>query len=92
LPEKSIIYHVDKEDIFEVHKKIHDKFSISGGIPNDLLAYGTFQDVKEYCKKVIKSVGKNGGYIMDAGAILMSDAKPENIMAMTEAVEEYGYY
>ena len=29
---------------------------------------------------------------MDAGAIVMSDAKPENMMAISQAVEEYGYY
>lgn len=92
LPEKSIIYHVDKEDIFEVKKQVRDKFAISGGIPNDLLAFGTPQDVKDYCKKVLKVVGKDGGYIMDSGAIMMSDAKPENVMAMTEAVMEYGVY
>ncbi|GAI57795.1 unnamed protein product, partial [marine sediment metagenome] len=28
LPEKSIIYHVDKGDIFEVHKRLGDKFCI----------------------------------------------------------------
>jgi uroporphyrinogen-III decarboxylase len=83
---------VDKEDIFEVNKQVGDKFAISGGIPNDLLAFGSPQDVKDYCKKVLKVVGKDGGYIMDAGAIIMSDAKPENVMAMTEAVMEYGVY
>lgn len=92
LPEKSIIYHVDQENIFEVHKFLDGKFAISGGVPNDMLAFAEPQEVKEYCKKIIKTVGKDGGYIMDAGAILMSDTKAENIKAMTEAVEEYGYY
>jgi len=92
LPEKSIVYHVDKEDIFEAHKQIGDKFAISGGIPNDLLAFGTPQEVKEYCKKVIQTVGKDGGYIMDASAIIQSDAKAENMKAITEAVLEYGVY
>jgi hypothetical protein len=36
LPEKSIIYHVDQDDIFEVHKILGHKFCISGGIPNFL--------------------------------------------------------
>jgi uroporphyrinogen-III decarboxylase len=92
LPENSIVYHVDKDDIFEVHKKLGDKFCISGGIPNDVLAYGTPEDVKEIAKKVIKTVGKDGGYIMDAAAILQDDAKVENVKAMTDAVLEYGEY
>ena len=92
LPEKSIIYHSDKGDIFEVHKQVGEKFAISGGIPNDLLAFGTPQEVREYCKKVIQTVGKDGGYLMDASAIIQSDAKIENMRAMTEATLEYGVY
>ncbi len=92
LPEKSIIYHVDKGDIFEIHKQVGEKFAISGGIPNDLLAFGSSDEVKDYCKKVIQIVGKDGGYIMDAGAIVQSDAKIENIKAITEATLEYGEY
>lgn len=92
LPEKSIIYHCDKGDIFEIHRQVGEKFAISGGIPNDLLAFGTPQEVKEYCKKVIQTVGKDGGYLMDASAIIQSDAKIENMKAMTEATLEYGVY
>lgn len=92
LPEGSIIYHVDKEDIFEAHKCLGDKFCISGGIPNDLLAYGTPEEVKDYCRKVIDGVAKDGGYIMDASAIIQSDAKIENIKAMTDLTVEYGVY
>jgi len=33
LPAGSIVFHVDKDDVFEVHKKIGHKFCISGGIP-----------------------------------------------------------
>ena len=69
-----------------------EKFAISGGIPNDLLAFGTPQEVREYCKKVIQTVGKDGGYLMDASAIIQSDAKIENMRAMTEATLEYGVY
>jgi methoxylated aromatic compound---corrinoid protein Co-methyltransferase len=92
LPDGCIIYHVDKEDIFEAHKALGGKFCISGGIPNDLLAYGEAAEVKEYCKKVIQTVGKDGGYILDASAIMQSDARIENVKAMTEAVFEYGVY
>ncbi|MDZ7837324.1 MAG: uroporphyrinogen decarboxylase family protein [Actinomycetota bacterium] len=92
LPEKSIVYHVDKGDIFEVHKKIGDKFCLSGGVPNDMLAYGSPEEVKEYTKKLIETVGKDGGYVVDAAAILQDDAKVENVKAITDAVLEYGEY
>jgi uroporphyrinogen-III decarboxylase len=92
LPEGSIVYHVDQADIFEVHRVLGHKFCISGGIPNYLLSFGTPQEVRDYCKKVIDGVARDGGYIMDASAIIQDDAKVENIKAMTEFTREYGAY
>jgi len=90
LPDKSIIYHVDRADIFEVHEAVGHKFCLSGGVPNDLLTYATPDEVREHCKEVIDRVAKDGGYIMDAGAIMQDDAKIENVQAMTEFTREYG--
>ena len=92
LPELSIVYHVDRGDIFEVHEALGNKFCISGGIPNDLLAFGTPDDVRQYCKKVIDGVAGDGGYVMDASAIMQDDTKAENLQAMTEFTREYGVY
>ena len=92
LPDKSIVYHVDKADIFEAHKAIGHKFCISGGIDNALLSYGTADEVRQCCKKVIDGVAGDGGYIMDANAIIQNDASIENIRAMTEFTREYGVY
>ena len=92
LPDGSIVYHVDKTDILEAHKVLGHKFCISGGIPNYLFSYGTPDEVRNYCKKVIDGVAGNGGYIMDASAIIQNDAKVENIMAMTDFTREYGVY
>jgi uroporphyrinogen-III decarboxylase len=92
LPDGSIVFHVDKADIFEAHKAIGRKFCISGGIPNYLLGYGTPDEVRDCCKKVIDGVAGDGGYIMDASAIIQNDAKVENIKAMTEFTREYGVY
>ncbi len=92
LPEKSIVYHVDQGDIFLTHRVLGEKFCISGGIPNYLLGIGSPQQVREYCKKVIDGVARDGGYIMDAGAIIQNDARVENIRAMTDFTREYGVY
>jgi uroporphyrinogen-III decarboxylase len=92
LPAGSIIYHCDQDNIFEVHKAIGDKFCLSGGVPNYLLSFGTPQEVRECCKKIIDGVAGNGGYIMDASAIVQNDAKVENMRAMTDFTREYGVY
>jgi hypothetical protein len=92
LPAGSIIYHVDRGDIAFAHKVLGRKFCLSGGIPNALLSYGTTEAVRAECKKVIDAVAGDGGYILDASAILQNDASVENIRAMTEFTREYGAY
>lgn len=92
LPAGSIVYHVDQGDIFKAHEVLGDKFCISGGIPNFLLSYGTPEDVKKRCKEVIDGVAQDGGYIMDASAIMQNDTSIENVKVMTEYTREYGVY
>jgi len=92
LPDKSIVYHADQGDIFEISRKLGKKFCISGGIPNFLLAYRSPQDVRAWCKKVIDGVAHEGAYIMDASAIVQDEAKIENMKAMTDFTREYGVY
>lgn len=92
LPEASIIYHCDRDDVFEAHRALGDRFAISGGIPNYLLSFGQPQEVRDFCKRVIDEVAMDGGYIMDAGAIMQNDTSIENVRVMTEFTREYGVY
>jgi len=92
LPERSIVYHIDRSDPQTVHDKLHDKFAISGGLSNVTLAFGTPEQVRAEVKKLIEILGKEGGYIMDASSIIQNDAKPENMKAMVEATREFGIY
>ncbi len=57
LPDRSVVYHVDQGDIFDVHSRLGDKFCLSGGVPNFLLGHRPAEDVRQFCKKVIQRVG-----------------------------------
>jgi hypothetical protein len=92
LPEKSIIFHCDKTDIFKAHKILGNKFCISGGISNTILSFGTPKEVEASCKKVIDEVAQDGGFIMDASALIMSDARIENVKTMIDFTRDYGIY
>jgi hypothetical protein len=92
LPERSIVFHVDRSDMARAHHALGDKFCLSGGIPNTVLSYGTPEDVRNHCKRTIDIAAQDGGYIMDASAIMQNDAKPENVRVMTEFTREYGQY
>ena len=41
---------------------------------------------------MIDDVGRDGGYIMDASAIMQNDTKVENMKALTDFTREYGVY
>jgi hypothetical protein len=90
LPERSIVFHVDRSDIHQTRRWLKEKFCVSGGIRNDVLALGTPQQVRDCCKQVIDTLGRDGGYVMDASAIMQDDTTAENLRAMTEATREFG--
>jgi hypothetical protein len=92
LPDRSIIYHVDRGDIRRAHEALGGRFCLSGGVPNTVLAMGSTQEVKDCCARIIDDVAGDGGYIMDASAIMQNDARVENVRAMTEFTREYGVY
>lgn len=92
LPEGSIVYHVDRADIQEAHRVLGDRFCLSGGVPNVLLSYGSPDEVRACVKEIIGTVGRDGGYILDASAIMQDDTSEENLRAMTDCAREFGVY
>jgi hypothetical protein len=92
LPDSSIVYHVDRGDIFEVSKVLGSKFCLSGGISNFLLSHGKLEDLRSHVKKIIDEVARDGGYIVDASAIMQNDTCTEKLRALTDFVREHGVY
>jgi hypothetical protein len=90
VPKGKVVYHIER-DLFKAKEVLGDIACLTGGPPNSLLCVGTPEEVKAYCKKLIDTVGKGGGFIMDAEAP-MADAKPENVRAMTDFTRQYGVY
>jgi uroporphyrinogen-III decarboxylase len=70
---------------------LRERVCIRGNVPLSLLVAGTPGDVRRYCKNLIDTAGKDGGFIMDA-ATGLDDAKIENVRAMFESTREYGIY
>ncbi len=92
IPSGSCLIHVESgTDIFNGKKVLEGKQCIEGNVPNSMLANGTPEEVEEYCLKLVKECGPNGGYMMDFSAFLDS-AKRENIHKMVEVANTYGNY
>ena len=92
LPAGSIIYHLDRSNPALAASILGKKFCLSGGVPNTLLAFAKPEEVKAHCRKLIETIGAEGGYLMDASAIMQNDTTLENLKAMTDATLEYGVY
>jgi uroporphyrinogen decarboxylase len=75
-------------DVFEMKARYGGKMSFYGGISiQRTLPFGTPAQVRDEVKKLIDIVGKNGGYIASPSHDIPADAKPENIAAMIEVLQ-----
>jgi uroporphyrinogen-III decarboxylase len=88
LPKGKFAVLLDQSDIFRAKEILKDHACIMGNIQPSLLQLGTPDDVEEYCKKMIKVVGKGGGFILSHGSSL-DEARPENVKAMLDSVKNY---
>jgi hypothetical protein len=91
LPPGKIICRLDRTDIYKAYKVLGGHHCIAGGLSPSLLQIGTVQQVKDHCKKLIETIGRDGGYIIGHSTPL-DEAKTENVRAMIEATREYGAY
>jgi hypothetical protein len=91
IPPGKACYAFEATDMVKAKEVLKGKACIRGNVPLSLLVTGAPKDVRQHCRKLIDTVGKDGGYIMDSSTGL-DDAKPENVKAMFEATREYGVY
>ena len=59
---------------------------------HQILPHGTPEQVRQEVRRVIEILGPGGGYMVSSVHTIMNDVPPENIVAMVEAVEEFGNY
>ena len=90
-PRGTVVWWFDRTDMFRAKKILGDKCCLQGNVPSSMLLTRTPQETKEYCRKLIEECGKGGGYILSAGSIA-DNPKLENLQAMVEAANDYGYY
>ena len=91
-PKGSVVWLFDQSDMANAKRVLGSKCCISGNVPSSLLHTGTSKEVKEYCRKLIETCGKGGGYILAAGNASVERAKLDNLRAMQEAALQYGVY
>ncbi|HJX13504.1 MAG TPA: uroporphyrinogen decarboxylase family protein [Dehalococcoidales bacterium] len=90
-PRGAVAWMFDKTDMAKAKKALGDKCCISGNVPTSMLVTGQPAEVKAYCRQLIETCGKGGGYILSGGANI-DNGNPENLRAMMAAAREYGVY
>jgi uroporphyrinogen decarboxylase len=64
-----------------------------GGVDTqDVLPHGSPQEVKDDVRRNIEALAPGGGYVFNTVHNIQADVPPENVIAMWEALQEYGIY
>ncbi|MGQ9631042.1 MAG: uroporphyrinogen decarboxylase family protein [bacterium] len=72
-------------DIYEVKRLYGDRLAFYGGLSiQRTLPFGTPEDVRSECRKLMREMGKNGGYILAPSHAIPGDVPVENILAMVD--------
>jgi uroporphyrinogen-III decarboxylase len=79
-------------DIRDVKRTYGDKICLLGNVNLNLLGLGTPENIDREVRGLIRDVGSGGGYIVTSGNSLAGYLKPENVVAMSKAVQKYGAY
>jgi len=90
LPKGSILCHFARTDPEKAKAVLGGHLCFMIDVPGSILQACTVSEVEDHCKKLIKTCGKDGGFIMTATAL--DEAKPENVKAMMDVTKSYGRY
>ena len=89
LPHASCVIELDGvTDIFKAKEILGDWLCLKGDVPATLLAQGEPDQVSEYCQKLIRTIGSDGGFILSSGCEVPLDAKPENVAVLIRSVHQ----
>jgi len=78
-------------DLPALKKRFGKNMVFCGGIDSHrILPFGSVADVREEVRRVMQILGPGGGCMIGPVHTVMNDVPPENVLAMVDAVEEFG--
>jgi hypothetical protein len=91
IPRGKTVWWFDATDMTRAKETVGRVACIAGNVPVSLLCTANPEEVKDYCRNLIDTAGRDGGFILSTGAG-MQGSKPENVKAMIDFSREYGIY
>jgi uroporphyrinogen decarboxylase len=80
-------------DLPTLKKRAGKNIALCGGIDTHrILPFGSVAEVRDEVRRVMQILGPGGGCMIGAVHTVMNDVPPENVLAMVDAVEEFGHY
>jgi uroporphyrinogen-III decarboxylase len=79
-------------DIRAMKRNYGDQLCLLGNVDLNLLGMGKPEAVDHEVRELIRDVGPGGGYILTSGNSLAGYLLPENVLALSKAVQKYGRY
>jgi len=80
-------------ELKKVKQLVGEKVCLMGNIDcGQLLPHGTAEEVRQAVRQAIADAGPGGGYIVSSSNSFHSSCHPGNLVAMVEAVKEFGRY
>ncbi|MBZ0129709.1 MAG: hypothetical protein K8F59_11405 [Rhodobacteraceae bacterium] len=90
IPKGKAVYAFEQTDLARAKAVLGGVVCLRGNVPASLLVTAGAAEVEEYCKNLIQTVGKGGGFILDGSASIPDESPVENVVAMVESVRRYG--
>ncbi len=80
-------------DTARIKREFGDELTFWGAVDTQsVMPHGTPQQVKDEVRQRIDDLAPGGGYVLGTVHNIQGDVPPENIMALVEALDEYGWY
>ncbi len=94
MPKDFLVAMAEKDNVFEMKKKLGDTITIVGGMPVKMLKYESKQKCLDYAKHLIDELAPGGGYMFGTDMVLESpgDVNAENYIDVFNFAYEYGKY
>ena len=85
-PTGMVAWYFDQTDMHKAKDILGGKACILGNVPTSLMAAGSPDQVRAYCRDLVEYCGKDGGFILANGAGVET-TNDENIRAMLDSVK-----
>ena len=79
-------------DMASIKRDYGRRVCLLGNVDLNLLGMGAPDDVEAEVRDLIRTAGPGGGYVVTCGNSLAGYLLPENVIALSKAVQKYGRY